>query len=1517
MRSGTVATLAQNVNANGVSGSLHGAGGDTNDTQWNIGRVVLCINLLAGSLVVNLAPDAANSAGAQWQVDGGSYHNSGDTAAGLTPGSHSISFKTVSGYTAPADVPANIVAGQQTAINATYAVVVASTYTLTLNYDDVQGSVSASPTPSGSIYTAGTAVQLTASANVGYHFTSWSGDATGTANPTTITMDGNKSVTANFASGDPNLGTVGVTILPPAAAAAGVKWGWNAHDFRDSGTSYTTWPGGYWIVMHTVDGWLGPAMQPITVTAGQTLTYTVTFTPDTTPGLLTVTLSPPSAAAAGAWHVNGGAAQASGATVSLPPGANYSLTFDPVPGWIAPAPRTVSVPRGQTTFVSANYSPPVGQPVIAAVHPSIGPLEGTLVTIDGVNFTAPTTVLIGDHPATNITVLSATQISCFAPSNSAFGTVPVVVQTAGGSATNLNGFTYALSSGNWLERVNAVGGGAFGLAVRGNYAYLGEGNALLVVNIANPASPFIVGRLLLPGEAWKIKVSASGQYAYVAAHAAGLLVVDISNPAAPLLKGAYATSASSTSSSAFLAGRAYVADEIAGLQVFDLGNPTVPILLSATNLGGYAYDVEVKATASGVFAYICVGASLVICDVSDPLLPKIRSRLAFSGLASGIAVVGTRAFVAAQTAGLNMVDVSNPDAPVSLGRDLNNAYPESVAVANNLVYAGGLLTSTMAFRVFDYSGGSLGLVGGTGDFTGRGNLVVSGTHAFWAAGGEGLHVVDVSAPANPLRLGTFSDSGLYGHYYSVGASGNLLCASVNSDFKVFDVSTPDSPVLRGQSTGIGGNTVMVRNGVAYMGSSIISLTNPASPQVIFTIPSGVLYQNFGMGLVGNTLCAAGDTTISGTLRLVTMDVTDPAHPVTRGTNDFKPFDTVTCFAAAGSNAIVGVRNGSNTNRLKVFDISNPKSPLERGSVAMRTNILRFYARLSADTKYAYVVDLDNNAMLHIFNLTNPANPTLVTNFALGNGPGQSLELRGTELFVGTYKRIHVFDVSNPTAPLLTRQYTMNAQGVTLSSNDSGIVYVAGGWEGLVVLRETDREPPVVIITNPTFSPVATNTTGLLNLGGVASDNSSLARITWSNNRGGGGELVGLSDWLVNGIALLPGTNLLTVTAFDLIGNSGADTLTVIYQPPAQGQTITFPALTDKTFGDPPIPLIAAASSGLPVGFSVVSGSATVSNGVLTLTGAGPVAVRATQSGNSQFNPASAVTNSFTVAKADQGITFGLLSDKLLGDAPFPLNATAGSGLPVSFGIVSGPASLSNNIVTLTGAGTVVIRASQAGNANINAALDVERSFVVAKLPQFITFGALSRQVFGDAPFALSASASSGLPVTFSVLSGPAVVSGNILTMTGAGMVVLRASQSGDATYTPAPNADQVLIVVPGNNVITDFQRLASGMFTFHFYGEPGTDYVVQGSTNLVNWLSLATNQVNGLGYVEFTDTSATNYSKRFYRIAPLSAVSSGGPVIGLQLVGDNMVPSWPTNWPGFSLESATNLPAASCKGVAH
>ncbi len=88
------------------------------------------------------------------------------------------------------------------------------------------------------------------------------------------------------------------------------------------------------------------------------------------------------------------------------------------------------------------------------------------------------------------------------------------------------------------------------------------------------------------------------------------------------------------------------------------------------------------------------------------------------------------------------------------------------------------------------------------------------------------------------------------------------------------------------------------------------------------------------------------------------------------------------------------------------------------------------------------------------------------------------------------------------------------------------------------------------------------------------------------------------------------------------------------------------------------------------------------------------------------------TDTLTIAKAAQTITFAALADRGFTNDPITLSATASSGLPVSFAVQSGPATLSSNQLTLTGIGTVSVRASQSGNTNYFAAVSIDRSFVI-------------------------------------------------------------------------------------------------------------------------------------------------------------------------------------------------------------
>ena len=97
-----------------------------------------------------------------------------------------------------------------------------------------------------------------------------------------------------------------------------------------------------------------------------------------------------------------------------------------------------------------------------------------------------------------------------------------------------------------------------------------------------------------------------------------------------------------------------------------------------------------------------------------------------------------------------------------------------------------------------------------------------------------------------------------------------------------------------------------------------------------------------------------------------------------------------------------------------------------------------------------------------------------------------------------------------------------------------------------------------------------------------------------------------------------------------------------------------------------------------------------------------------------YNPAPLVQRNFQVNAApldDQTINFPAIADKLTTAAPFGISATASSGLPVSFSIVSGPATVSGTTITLDGVeGTVTVRASQAGNAQYNPAPECRSQF---------------------------------------------------------------------------------------------------------------------------------------------------------------------------------------------------------------
>jgi hypothetical protein len=223
------------------------------------------------------------------------------------------------------------------------------------------------------------------------------------------------------------------------------------------------------------------------------------------------------------------------------------------------------------------------------------------------------------------------------------------------------------------------------------------------------------------------------------------------------------------------------------------------------------------------------------------------------------------------------------------------------------------------------------------------------------------------------------------------------------------------------------------------------------------------------------------------------------------------------------------------------------------------------------------------------------------------------------------------------------------------------------------------------------------------------------------------------------------------------------------------------------------PVTLTIKSGTGTAGATIVGAATVNaiNGVASFSG---LAISKAGTGYrltaSAGLPTSVDSASFDVTKADQTIAFGALPSKQYGDPPLPVSATASSGLPVSLS-ASGNCALAGANVTITGAGSCTLRANQAGDAAYNPAPEVTQTFAILKANQTISFGPLLQKRFGDPPFTISATASSDLPVSFSA-SGACTISGRTVTLTGPNGCTIRASQSGNANFNPAPEVVQSL-----------------------------------------------------------------------------------------------------------------------------
>ena len=348
--------------------------------------------------------------------------------------------------------------------------------------------------------------------------------------------------------------------------------------------------------------------------------------------------------------------------------------------------------------------------------------------------------------------------------------------------------------------------------------------------------------------------------------------------------------------------------------------------------------------------------------------------------------------------------------------------------------------------------------------------------------------------------------------------------------------------------------------------------------------------------------------------------------------------------------------------------------------------------------------------------------------------------------------------------------------------------------------------------NVFVADVVNNTIRKVTSAGVVTTEAGIANTSGSNN--GLGSAARFSN--PYGVSVDAAGNVFaTDTASHTIRNS-------VSSLPA---TVTLSNLSKTYTGSAQAPTTTVSPSGLALEVTYSGTAASLSAPVT----AGSYVVTASVVDNFYYGSASGV---ITISKASQTITFASVPSKFVGSGSFTVAPSSTSNLTVALSSSNtAVATVSGFSISPIGAGTTTISATQAGDVNYLAAATVTQVLTATTAPiaQRIAFAALSpRRVaslkdvysaasliasstslsFADATsvaqanarsngsFALVATASSGLPVTFtSTVTNVATIVGNICTPVTPGVTNIVAAQAGSTAYSAASTVTQSLVIV--------------------------------------------------------------------------------------------------------------------------
>jgi hypothetical protein len=287
------------------------------------------------SLTIILTPSTGS-----WQIDGGAWQNSGTTASALTPGVHTISYSALADHITPEPENVTLVAGQTTLLTRIYTATSSLAITLT-------PSTGSWRIDGGSWLASGTTVTGLTPGNHSIAYSNVSNMLTPPAESVTLPPAQTTSLTRSYTAA----GQIFVTLIPGTA-----QWRVDSGAWRASNTnSGLIAAGPHTVEYSTLENYIAPPTETVTVAASQTLAISRTYTAEFG-ATLTVKTIPAYLSEVGVvqWRLDGGSWNTAGAPVSVSPGT-HTLEFQPVAGLDVPPASSVTISAGATETLEATF----------------------------------------------------------------------------------------------------------------------------------------------------------------------------------------------------------------------------------------------------------------------------------------------------------------------------------------------------------------------------------------------------------------------------------------------------------------------------------------------------------------------------------------------------------------------------------------------------------------------------------------------------------------------------------------------------------------------------------------------------------------------------------------------------------------------------------------------------------------------------------------------------------------------------------------------------------------------------------------------------------------------------------------------------------------------------------------------------------------------------------------------------------------------------------------------------------